>query len=155
MLTDEICNFLTSGVSILVASRNAGLSPSIARAKGCRVVRGPRTRIRILISAAHAGELLDDVRSSGAVSATFTLPRTHRALQFKGNDARVENVDAQDRAAMEEYLSTFVSVVGPLGFREEFVRAYYASPPDEVAIEFEPSDAFQQTPGPTAGSRLT
>lgn len=154
MLNDEIFEFLASGVSIVVASRNAAFVPSIARAKGCRIVTGAKPRVRILISAAHAGELLDDVRGTGTISATFTLPRTHRALQLKGRDARVTGIDAQDREAMEEYVRVFAAVVDPLGFSAEFVRAYYESPRDEVAIEFEPSDAFQQTPGPAAGARL-
>ena len=154
MLTDEICEFLTSGVSIALASRNAAFEPSIVRAKGCRIVRSDQFRIRVLVSAAHAGELLEDVRATAMVSATFTMPNTHRTLQFKGKDASVVELDAEDRAIMERYPHNFSLSVGPLGFNEEFVRAFFASSPDEVAVEFTPSDAFQQTPGPAAGTRL-
>lgn len=154
ILTDEICEFLTGGVSILLASRNATLVPSIARAKGCRAVGGERASLRIIVSAAHAGELLEDVRRSGVVSATFTRPDTHRTLQFKGGDARVDAIQPEDRAAVEAYVPTFAATIDPLGFANEFTRAFFMSPGDEVAIEFTPAQAFQQTPGPAAGARI-
>ena len=154
ILTDEICEFLTGGVSILLASRSAALMPSIARASGCRVVRGEQAALRIIISASHAGQLLEDVRSTGMVSATFSVPNTHRTLQFKGSDARVDPVQAADRAAVGSYLQAFAAAIDPLGFSDGFTRAFFASPPDEVAIEFTPAEAFQQTPGPAAGARI-
>ncbi len=154
ILTDEICEFLTGGVSILLASRSAALVPSIARATGCRVVRGERAALRIIISASHAGQLLEDVRSSGMVSATFSVPDTHRTLQFKGSDARIDPIQASDRAAVEAYLRVFAAAIEPRGFPARFVRAFFASPADEVAIEFTPAEAFQQTPGPAAGARI-
>ena len=151
ILTDEIREVLCGGVSIVLASRNAALEPSIARAVGCRVVG---TRLRILVSVAQAGRVLDDVRESAMISATFSVPKTHRALQFKGNDARIEPVDADDRAALQRYLPAFAAGIDPLGFHEPFVRAFLATPHDEVAIEFTPAEAFQQTPGPAAGRRI-
>lgn len=154
ILTDEICEFLTGGVSILLASRNVALMPSIARATGCRALRGERETLRLIVSVTQAGQLLDDVRESGMISATFTLPRTHRTLQFKGNDARIDTIGDQDRAAIHTYRESFAAMIRPLGFADEFARAFLATPPDEVAIEFAPAEAFQQTPGPAAGARI-
>lgn len=154
ILSDDICEFLTGGVSIVLASRSAALVPSIARATGCRIVRGERPALRIIVSAAHAGELLDDVRNSGRVSATFSRPNTHRAMQFKGSDARIEAIQPEDRSAVAAYLQAFAGVIEPLGFPNEFTRAFHASPADEVAIQFTPAEAFQQTPGPAAGARI-
>ena len=154
ILTDEICEFLTGGVSILLASRSATLQPSIARAKGCRVVRGELAALRIIVSAAHAGQLIEDVRGTGMISATFSVPNTHRTLQFKGKDARILAMEAADRRAAEAYLKAFAAAIDPLGFSDEFTRAFFAAPSDEVAIEFAPAEAFQQTPGPAAGARI-
>ena len=154
ILTDEICEFVTGGVSILLASRNAALMPSVARATGCRALRGECEALRLVISAAQAGQLLEDVRESGMISATFTLPKTHRTLQFKGNDARLAPLDDHDRAAIESYRKAFAAVIWPLGFAERFARAFLATPADEVVIEFTPAEAFQQTPGPAAGARI-
>lgn len=154
ILNDETRGFLASGVAILVASRDARRVPSVARAKGCRVVRGDPPALRVILSAAQAGELLDDVRGSGMISATFSVPDTHRTLQFKGSDARVEPVDAEDRLATRACVDAFVAALDPLGFSAAFRRTIFASPGDEVVIVFTPAAAFQQTPGPAAGARI-
>ena len=154
-LSDDICDFVSGGVSIIVAARNVQLRPSISRAKGCRVVRESVRRLRIILSAAQAGDFLDDVRSSGLVAATFSAPSTHRTLQFKGVDAQIAAIDDEDRAVMRAYAKAFAIEIDPLGFSGMYAQTFLAAPDDEVAIEFTPSDAFQQTPGPEAGARLT
>lgn len=154
MLDEEICAFLASGVSITIASRNAAMQPSISRAKGCRVLPGAQPKLRIYVSATHAGELLDDVRATGMIAAAFNLPDTHRSLQLKGSDARIEALEDADRAAMDGCIIAFSASLTTLGFSNDFIRAFFESPQDEAAIEFTPADAFQQTPGPSAGARL-
>jgi hypothetical protein len=153
-LNDELCEFLMGGVSIMLASRNAQLIPSIARAKGCRVVHDGAAKLRLFVSTAQAGELIDDVRASGMISATFSVPTTHRTMQLKGSDARITPLRPDERAAMETYVERFAAEIRPLGFSEEFTRAFFASSGDEIAIEVTPSEGFQQTPGPSAGARL-
>lgn len=154
-LNDDTREFLMSGVSIMLASRNAQLIPSIARAKGCKVLDGDAPKLRVFVSAAQAGELLEDVRTSRMISATFSVPSTHRTLQFKGSDASVQPLQTDERAIIDRYVELFIASIGVLGFSPEFTHAFFASAPDEVAIEFTPSDGFQQTPGPSAGARLT
>jgi len=155
ILSDEIASFLTGGVSITVASRSAQLVPSVARAKGCVVVRGAAPKLRVLMSAAQAGACLDDVRATGMISVTFSIPNTHRTVQLKGIDATIAAFTAADREAVSAYVEAFAEAIRPLGFLEEFTHAFFASPVDEVAIEFTPTEAFQQTPGPKAGARLS
>lgn len=151
---DDLVAFLTGGISIALASRNASLVPSITRAKGCRVLRGSTARLRLFVSTAQAGDFLDDIRSTSTVSATFTKPETHRTLQFKGTDARIDTLDPEDRTALAAAVVSFGSVISPLGFPPDFIRAFLETQGDEVVIEFTPTDAFEQTPGPAAGERL-
>jgi hypothetical protein len=155
ILSDEIASFLTGGVSITIASRSAELIPSVARAKGCVVVQGAAPKLRILLSAAQAGSCLDDIRATGLISATFSIPNTHRTVQLKGTDAAIVAFTASDREVVTAYVRAFAQAIRPLGFSEEFTHAFFASPPDEVGIEFTPAEAFQQTPGPKAGTRLS
>ena len=157
-LDHDVVSFLTSPVSITVASRDNAMLPSVARAKGCTVRRSEvdsgGSRIRILLSASQAEQLLRDVATTHTISATFSLPRTHRTLQFKGTDARVTALEPADTAAIASYVDAFVNMIAHLGYSKEFVQAFLGSPADEVAVEFTPSDSFLQTPGPRAGSRL-
>jgi hypothetical protein len=152
---EDMAAFFRSGISVTVVSRNALLTPSIARAKGCRLIQGTPARIRVFISVAHAGDCLDDIRASGMVSAALSRPNTHRSVQFKGSDARIVELTSEDRAALVAAEAAFIAVIDPLGFAPSFTHAFLESPDDEVAIEFTPTDAFQQTPGPGAGARIS
>jgi hypothetical protein len=151
LLTDETRKFVTSGASITLASRNPQYIPSVARAKGC-TLNGEK--LRIFVSAAQAAEVLDDVRTSRMISATFSVPRTHRTLQFKGKDATVVPIAAAERAFIAQYVEQFSKSIAHYGFTAEFTHAFFASQDDEVAIEFTPTEGFEQTPGPSAGARL-
>lgn len=153
LINDELAAFITSGLSITLASRNVENIPSAARVKGCTLARDTN-RLRLFISASQAKQVVDDIRATGAISVTFNLPETHRTVQFKGTDALVCALQPHERGLMEAYLDVFSRRVAHHGFSSAFVRAFFASPPDEVAVEFSPCDAFQQTPGPNAGARL-
>src|SRR5262245_55633145 len=121
---DEMAAFFAGGVSVCIASRNASLVPSIARAKSCRLIRSTPTRIRVVVSVAHAGECLEDVRASGMISAALSRPSTHRSLQFKGSDARIEALTEEDRASMALYETAFAASIGPLGFARTFTHSF-------------------------------
>lgn len=153
-VTDELAAFITSGISINLASRSPANIPSAARAKGCVLLRGANTKLRLFVSASQARQVIADVRATGTISVTFSVPETHRTVQFKGTDARIVDMTPDDQPLLTEYLRRFTARIEPMGFSAEFIRAFFASPPDEVVVEFSPSDAFQQTPGPNAGERL-
>jgi hypothetical protein len=153
-LDDELAAFVQSGVSITASSRNLDLVPSVARAKGCRVCDHRSGRLRIFISSSQAEALLHDVQQTGTLSVTFSMPDTHRSLQFKSTDAQVTTLQSGEEALLISYVETFGTRIAPFGFSTEFTHAFFAAPADEVAIEFTVSDAFLQTPGPGAGSPL-
>jgi hypothetical protein len=149
-LTDDTRKFLTGGVSITLASRNAQLIPSIARGKGCALAA---PKLRVFVSAAQAPDLVEDVRASRMISVSFSMPSTHQSMQLKGSDAKVLPIAPAERELISGYVPAFAAALAPLGFSEEFVRTFFASS-DEVAIEFTPTEGFEQTPGPSAGTRL-
>jgi hypothetical protein len=143
-----------SGVSITVSSRDADLVSSVARAKGCRLSDVVNGTLRIFISLSQAEDLLRDVEQTRTISANFSMPDTHRSLQFKGNDARITALQPGEAALVASYVDIFGGRIALFGFSRTFTEAFFAAPSDEVAIEFTVSDAFLQTPGPAAGSRL-
>jgi hypothetical protein len=154
-IDDKLSAFLSGGVSIHIAARNAQLMPSVARAKGCCVMQGTPQTLRLFMSASQASRLLADVRDNGMVSVTFTVPATNYALQFKGRDCRVVALAPDDRAMMDRYVEAFIGALSPLGIQPHFVRAFFSSPADELAVEFTPTELFEQTPGPAAGEKLS
>jgi hypothetical protein len=145
--------FVTGGVSLITASRGPDNAPAIARAAGCRVSRDGR-RITLFVSSSQGSALLEAVRATGAIGAVFSQPSTHITIQMKGSDAALGALEPGDAELVARYADAFAAEVCPLGFSEALVRALVWAPDDLVAVSFTPTSAFDQTPGPRAGTRL-
>lgn len=152
-IDDELAGFIQGAASIIMATRNAEHRPALVRAQGCRV-DPDGGRLVVLVAAGQAAELLDDIRDNHRVAVVFTRPSTHRSVQVKGEDARVVAASAQDLALAAGYRDAMVAELALIGVPEARVRALLAAVGDMVAIEFSPSSAFVQTPGPDAGRAL-
>lgn len=153
MIDPQRAAFLSGGVSIVASSRGADGWPTLARASGCRV--SADGRVTLLFAASRSAALLESVRTTRALAAVFNDPPSHRSLQLKGGDARVEPVAASDAALVERYVDAFAVAISPLGFPAQLARAMtWAAPGDLVALAFSPQRGFDQTPGPRAGAPL-
>jgi hypothetical protein len=154
LLDPEDAAFVVVGVTISVASRDDACRASVGRALGCRVAPD-RSRVTLFLARAPNVPLLADLARSGAVSACFSQPSTHRTIQLKGADAAIGPVDARDLTLMRVQLDAKVAELVPLGFDEALVRSVFSGEPDDiVAVTFTPVSAFMQTPGPRAGKPL-
>jgi hypothetical protein len=146
--------FMQRGVSISAAACGPSNIPSQARATGCRV-SSDRLTVTLFFSASQAADLLKDIQSNGAIAVVFSEPPTHRTVQVKGKDARIEALLEGDLHVVESYRDTFVRGLEQLGYPPPVIRTLVACAPDElVAVSFTPAQAFSQTPGPDAGEPL-
>ncbi len=153
-LDPEHVRFMTGGVSINTGSSGEAGLPSQCRAFGCRV-DADGGRITVFLSAAPGADLLRDVHRSGAIAVVFSEPPTHRTMQVKGRDAKVEPLREGDPGVVAAYRTAFVDCLLPLGFTERTLRALLDCPDaDLVAVGFTPEAAFNQTPGAQAGTPL-
>jgi hypothetical protein len=154
VLDEDHAAFVQSGLSIVVASRSTENIPSVVRALGCRVASDRRT-ITVLMWAAQAAALLDDVRATGTIAVVFTRPSTHRTIQVKGTDAAVVPPAEGDSDIVARTTNLLVEGLDGLGFPPGVVRTSLRCDPDELAaVAFTPGAAFDQTPGPRAGKPL-
>ncbi len=146
--------FITSGVSIAVASRNAELVPSLIRAWGCRVSEDRRT-VTLYVSPDQAGALLADLQAGRPLAAVFSLPSSHRTIQLKAHGARIGALTDEDRLVVERYVPALAANLERVGHGGRFAEAYLEITGGVLAsVAFEPEEAFAQTPGPKAGARL-
>jgi hypothetical protein len=146
--------FIQGGVSVVVASRDAEFVADVVRGCGCRVSRD-RRHVTVLVEPSRAGTLLDDIAANGMIAVVFSQPSTHRTIQLKGGDARIVPVTAADRSVAARHLGAWVEDLCRIGYTPEFADAVRGRPERIAAIRFTPIAAFQQTPGPNAGQRLT
>lgn len=153
LLTTELVEFCESGISIVVAVTDQTGLPIAGTACGCRVLEDGCVRL-VLLRAANL-ELLDAASASAPIAATFSRPRTHRSIQLKGINTRLAEPTADERQAGVDQMAGLGEELRDVDYTARFTAAFCAVDPDDlVAIDFDPTSAFVQTPGPGAGAEL-
>lgn len=127
----------------------------MVRAAACRLDAG-RQRLTLLLATRQSAQVLADIAATGALAVVFSQPSTHRTLQFKGADARVEALQAGDAELARAHREAFVEELVPLGYSREFARTVHSVPDDALtAVSFTVTEVYEQTPGPRAGAKVT
>ena len=146
--------FLLGPVSMNIASRDAALTPSVARVYGCRIAADGR-EVTVFLSAARAAAVLRDLRAGAPLAVVFSRPQTHETRQLKAASARIEPLAPGDLELLRSYGDAFVAECVPLGYAAAFIRGFFVGiEADAVAVSFAPTAMFEQTPGPDAGKRM-
>jgi len=150
----DLLEMMTRGVSVNVASRDMAFRPSLMRAVGSNVTPDGRL-VTVYLSRRQSGQLIQDVAATGFIAAVFSQPATHRAVQVKSTRAVLRNAEPADEPLLAAYLASMEREIQQVGYAPGLTRAMLAHRlEDVVAISFEPEQAFDQTPGPKAGTRL-
>jgi len=153
-LPADLVAMMARGVSVNVASRDAQLRPSLMRAVGSHVTPGGGT-ITVYLARRQSRQLLLDIAATGHVAAVFSEPASHRTVQVKATRARLRNADASDEPVLARYLASMEHELRRVHIAPHLTRALLSHRLDDlVAVSFEPEHAFDQTPGPKAGSAL-
>lgn len=154
LLTPEHLALLDAGISVIVSSCGPDLVPSVMRGVGSLV--GPQGRLfTVYLCRSQSAQLLRDVARSGRLAAVFSQPSTDKTVQLKTRAARLREAREDDAPVLRRYLRNMERELGLLGFLPVYARAMLAHRLDDVvAIEFEPEQAFDQTPGSKAGQPI-
>ena len=154
LLDAATAEFLETGCALLVGTATPGGEPVATRGWGCTVLEnGPTTvRLRLLLSLDDPRGL-EHVRPGDAVAVTATSVRTLRSRQLKGTVRAIEPGDAADTERMAAYCEAFfgdiVATDAPPPELPERLR-----PTGVVAWVVDAGEAYDQTPGPSAGTPL-
>jgi len=150
-LSEELVEFIESGVSMLVGTRDAALRPRVQRAVGA-VVAPDRESLTVYLTRQISEETLANLRDNGLIALTSSRPYDHRSIQIKGRLLAIRDSVEADRAHQERYLAGFVEHVYIVGLPRSVMRQLRIFP--SVAVTMTAEDVFVQTPGPGAGRRL-
>jgi hypothetical protein len=155
-LSDTQADFLTGPRSIVVAAFDRACRAAMARGLACKL-SADRKSVTLVLHPQHAAGLLDAIRDSGRFAAVFSDPSTHHSLQLKSEAARPLKLPAAELETLAAgHLARFSATVVALGFNADVVRALLRGVPGPlVAVRGSVAEAFEQTPGPNAGARLT
>ncbi|MEI9935974.1 MAG: hypothetical protein WDO69_01990 [Pseudomonadota bacterium] len=148
VLTAELVEYMESGVSLLVGTRDAALKPASARGFGVEI-DAPGRSATVFLPASVATVTLSNLRDNGQIALTFSRGFDHRSLQVKGRVLSVGETNERQRRLQERYFAAFSEGLIFIGHRQKLLRRvrYYPS----YALHFQIDSMFDQTPGPGAG----
>lgn len=145
---------MASGVSCIVSACSATLQPSIMRALGTLVQPGSG-EITVFLARSQARQLLQDIADTGRLAVVFSQPSSHRTVQFKARHPLVRAACADDLPALSAYRMALAQELAHVHIDTPFAHAMLAHDLDDmVALHCVPEQAFDQTPGPKAGTAL-
>jgi hypothetical protein len=145
----------SGAVSVTVASRDAANRPAIGASFGCRI-SSDRRLVTVFLGQGANGELLAALRAGSAIAVVVTESHTTRSVQLKGAGASEAALEPGDRERMRSYVGALAQTWAAGGQPVEWTRALFDPDGDEiVAVVFTPYVAFDQAPGPRAGTVLT
>jgi hypothetical protein len=155
LLDAEAAAFLTSGVFIFVSSANRAGAPSLSAAIACQLSTD-RREVTIYLSSQEGADVLADVEAGAPIAVVLSVPSTFRTLQLKARGARVRSVlTPDDLAVIEENVRLASLDLARIGFGGAYAANAFDEPRERfVAVVFTPTEAFDQTPGPRAGTPL-
>lgn len=154
MITAELVQFVQSGVSILVGTRDRDLVPEACRGMGARVrrVRENEHEITVFLPEATNARTLANLRDNGRIAVCFSRAHDHRSVQFKGRLVAMEPAVDGDRQTVDAYRGAIAHAWGEVGFPPRITMRVANWPC--TAVRFAVESTFVQTPGPGAGERL-
>lgn len=150
MIHGELATFVQEGVGIYIGTRNGAFEPNGARALASFLEQDGGLVIYLADEAAV--RILPDLESNGQAAVTFGRPIDERAIQVKGTfvDARPARDD--ERPALDAQWDNFSRSLEMIGVPRVARSAWPRWP--ATAITLKPTAIFEQTPGPSAGTKL-
>ena len=154
VIPGKIARFLEQRANVAFAgTRNRDLVPFGHRISGWRIGADGRTLTAFVAEPFTAG-LVESLQENGQLALTVEDFPAHETYQFKGRYLRHRPVHREDLDIVDRIRERFMKnmrTVFPV-VPEGIVGAFISKP--ALAVEFEVSEIFVQTPGPGAGARI-
>ncbi len=151
MIPRDLFDFIHSGVSMLVGTRDARLCPEAMRAVGARV-EADGARLTVFVPEATGARTLANALENGRVAMCCSRPADHKTIQVKGRLLEVAPTGPEERALVERYRFAFAATLAEVGLPQRVTLRLAHWPCHALRIAVE--SVFVQTPGPGAGEPL-
>ena len=150
-LSPELVQFLESGVSMQVGTRDSCLVPEAVRAVGARVV-GSGPEVVVYVPVATGARTVDNLGENGRIAVCFSRIEDHRTIQLKGRVLEVRSATGEERATIDRYRAAFGENLAFVGMPPRLSFRIASWPCHAVRLRVE--TIWVQTPGPGAGDAL-
>ena len=152
-LSSEAVSLVHSGVAATVATRDEDLRPTAARGWGPEVSADGQS-VTLLVNAPPGSQTRANLEGNGAIAVCFGLPTLARGVQVKGVVEAVREPTPAQLERAEGHLALFCAEALELGMPERLSSRIFTQHSDLVSVSFPIQEAYDQTPGPSAGRRL-
>lgn len=150
-INQETEEFMLSGVVTVVGTGDATGGPHAAIGWAPRVCDNGAT-VDVFLDAARSERTLENLRANGRIAVTMMHPVSYRSLQLKGTFRDSAAADAEDDAWVRQQREAFTATASLVGEPPSVLRNVWLE--DVVRVTFAVERAFDQTPGPEAGTAL-
>lgn len=151
MIPPELFDFIQSGVSMLVGTRDARLCPEAARAAGARV-EADGAELTVFVPRATGARTLANVIENGRLAVCCSRPADHKTIQVKGRLVSIEEPGPEERALVERYRLALAKTLAEVGLPPRVTLRIAHWPCHVLRLGVE--SVYVQTPGPGAGEPL-
>jgi hypothetical protein len=151
LISAELAEFLQSGMSIVMATRNGELEPAGANAWAARV-HDEGDRLTVFLYEEAAREMLKNLEAFPQIALDFDLPTTHRACQVKGLYVASRPALDAERPLVERQVEGFHRDLEVIGIPSPMFAGWKTWPC--IAIVVQVTALYEQTPGPGTGEPL-
>jgi hypothetical protein len=150
-IDDRLKLHLESGVAVVVGTRDAGSSPEITRGWGARVLPD-NSSMEVFVSRSAGAATLRNLQDNGEIAVVFCLPTSYKTVQLKGHIAETGEPTQAHCEWVERHKNAFATEAESVGVPRSLISNLICD--DLVRIRFVVQQAFEQTPGPSAGGSL-
>jgi hypothetical protein len=144
-------DFVESGVSTTLGTSNAAGLPEVVRAAGAVVLDQGR-RLDVFVPIATGVRTRSNLEGGSAVAVTFNRPIDFRTMQVKGGLVGIREMREHEVGIVRAYGAAFAEALYVVGMARAVTRRLALLP--AFALEINVEACFEQTPGPSAGTRL-
>jgi hypothetical protein len=151
-MDESTAAFLQGGCALIIGTVGDDGEPRASRGWGLTIVEDDPLTIRLLLTGDDE-VTVEHLRGSGRVAITAADVPTLRSVQLKGRALTVEDGTAEDWARAQRFMDAFFGDVNASDGTPRRVVDRVV-PTGVAAATVVVDDVYDQTPGPTAGSRL-
>lgn len=151
LISDEIADFIESGLSINVGTSSKALEPDGVIAWAAHV-HEDRSQISIYLHKDAAQAMLRNLHVHPEIAVLFERPTNHRACQIKGTFVSTRNAKPAEQAKVAVQADRFCKELEGIGIPRALLAGLPIWPCQ--AVQIRATELFEQTPGPGAGEPL-
>lgn len=151
-LSANIAGLARDGAAVVVATRDSGLRPCIARAWGLEILAIDDV-IRLSVEAPSHSRTRENLRHGAEIATTLSRPSTYHSAQVKGVVADLREPQEADLVLADAHHRAFAEEAQRVGLTARHAaRAFDRGALLSVSVTVH--EAYDQTPGAAAGGPL-